>query len=404
MTATNNLAQIEAQLKEITAKHGQVLEIRQTVDAAEAARKSLETTIEGMATQIKGLEEARDHNKQFFAPGAMPFDPNTGKGFSMARFVKGVMSKDWTGSQYEYDVLKSCNLLPGSYQKAQGIQVDSTGGFALPENLVPGLIALLQTNTVFNAANIGVMEMPGVPGTMKFNRIGAGFTPGTQASEGGTLTDSTMTIQQIELAPKTLYTLVKCSNLMLANNEAGAEMWINAQISRDMAIARDRWVLRGTGSSGEPLGLLNDPDIGSESVADPLITYAEIEAIRLAVANANGIMGNKMAWAGSPTMLSNCRLAPSGLAGVDVVRLSRGEAANSPMIGYPVFESNNFTASTGADALVFGDWSRVIVANFSGLMIAASKDRYFDTDETGFRAIEYMDTHRLQPSAFAKSA
>ena len=401
MSATLNLEKIEQKLDALTEQHKAALEFRQAFDLAETERKSTEETIATLQEEITQLKEAKKHNEQFFAPGAKPFDPKTGKGFNLARAAMANSTKNWSNAQEEYDVLKECGLLAGMYQKAQGIQVDSTGGFAIPEDMVPGLIEKLQTNTIFNAQNIGIMEMPGVPGTMKFNRIDTATTPAPQASEGDTIAASTMTIKQISLEPKTIAALVKCSNPMLANNQAGANVWIQAQIARDMAILKDQYVLRGTGAAGQMLGILNDPDIGTSSVTDPVVTYDELEAIPLVVANANGIMGNKMAWAASPTMLSKTRFSVS--ATVDMVRMSHTAAADTALIGYPTYESNNFSAATGAGAIIFGAWDMFVLANFSGLMITSASGRYYEEDQTAFRAIQYMDGAALQPGAFCAS-
>ena len=403
MTATEALKTLTKGIEEIKGELVEMREFRATVESTTEERSAQESTIEDLSTRLKAMEEKQNElQEDFFAPGAKKFDPTTGKGFSIARAINAHVRGDWSNAPEEKDVLDQCKLF-SSQQKGQGMQVDSTGGFAVPENLVPELIQRLEANTVFNAANIGCFEMPAVPGTMKFNRIASGFTAAPQAAEGDQITESTMAIEQIELMPKTIAAYCTASNLLLANNTAGADAWIQMRLARDGALIHDQYVLRGTGNSGQPLGLLNDPDILTSGVSST-VTFDEVEGIRLAVANANGIMGTKMGWAAHPSMLSAIRLSASGVTNVDMARLAMSESATMPLIGYPVYESTQFSATTDADSIVFGAWDMLIIANFSGFMITKSDHAVFNQDECAFRLIKYMDTHRLQPSAFCKAS
>lgn len=409
MSATENIALITEGINEIRTELASAREERKTINADLDTLRALEAKIDGLEAKHDAYVAAKEANEEgFLAPGAKPYDPVTGKGFSLSRacnaFQMGAKNADeWAkaGAAEEYDILEQCKLFSWQ-QKDQGMMTDSTGGFAVPENLVPGLLELLQANTIFNAATIGCFEMPAVPGTMKFNRVATGYTPSAQAAEGDAYTESTMTIEQINLEPKVLSVYCEASRLLLANNVAGADAWITRQLAKDASITHDQWVLRGTGSNGQPLGLLNDPDIGTAAVS-ATADFDEIEDIRLAVATANGIMGTKMAWAMHPAMESQIRFAASGVTNVDMVRMSRTEGPNSPLIGHPVYLSTNFSATTDADSIVFGAWDELIIANFSGYMIESSDHYKFQNGLRAFALSKYMDTHRLQPGAFCKA-
>ena len=391
MSAIENIDKLTSA---VTAMEANFTKAQADLQAAAAEDKAAMTKrLDEITDTINKTNEAIRENEKFIVDGGEKFDPKTGKGFSMARCIQSIVRKDWRGAEYEQDIIKT-----------MGMQTDSGGGFLVPENLTPGLIDLLQRRTIFNAATIGITELPGVGGAMKFNRIASGVTISSIASEGTVIPASDLTIEQFSLEPKTCGVRVKVHNLMLENAPAAAEQWFTMQASRDMAIKSDLLVLRGSGASGEPLGLMNDPDIGSFTTTSGAVTYIQLVDALGDLMVAEAYFGN-IAWATHPTQRLEMLVAP-GATNVDVERRSLSAGPEQMVLGHPIHTSTAFSAATGADSGVFGAWDQAIIANFQGLEIRVSDvaDDAFSQDETHIRLIKRFDTHRVQPSAFTAFA
>jgi len=361
--------------------------------AATEDKAAIEKRLDEIVESIAAAAEAKRENEKFLVDGGDEFDPVTGKGFSMARCIQSIVTKDWSKAEYEQDIIKT-----------MGMQTDSGGGFLVPENLVPGLIEMLQRRTIFNGATLGLTELPGVGGAMHFNRVASGTTISSIASEGDAIPASDLSIEQFSLEPKTCGVRVKVHNLMLENAPAAAESWFTMQASRDMAIKSDLLVLRGSGSSGEPLGLMNDPDIGSFTTSSGAVTYVQLVDALGDLMVAEAYFGN-LGWAVHPTQRLEMMVAP-GATNVDVERRSLSAGPEQAVLGHKIETSTAFAAATGANSGVFGAWDQALIANFKGLEIRVSDvaDDAFSQDETHIRLIKRFDTHRVQPSAFTAFA
>jgi HK97 family phage major capsid protein len=391
MTATQNLELLLPKLEETIKNFDAARAEFQTT--SEADKIEITKTLDGIKADISEMQSTVKENEAYFAPGAEPFNPETGGGFSLARAVNAVRTKNWGKAEYEQDVIKT-----------MGMQTDAGGGFLVPENLAPGLIELLQARSIFNGAVLGVTELPGVGGAMKFNRVKTGVTVGMASSEGDTIAASDLAIEQFSLEPKTAAVRVKMSNLMLESAPAAAEMWFTTQAARDMAIKCDNLFLNGTGASGEPLGLLNDPDIGSFTTASGAITYLQLLDALGDLMAANAYFG-RLGWAVHPTQRLEMLAAP-GTTSVDVERRTLSAGVDQTTLGHPTEVSTAFAATTGANSGVFGAWDQSVIANFKGLEIRVSDEASdaFEKDETHVRLIKRFDTHRIQPSAFTAFA
>jgi HK97 family phage major capsid protein len=391
MSAQENLDKLAVAVKSIGEDIAVFKDEFQT--AAASDKNEIEKKLDEMNSTLAQFREAQTENEKYTQTGGKAFDPKTGEGFSMARAINAVKTKNWSNAEYEQDIIKT-----------MGMQTDAGGGFLVPETLTPGLIGLLQARTIFNSATIGVTEMPGVGGAMKFNRIGTPITVGTIKQEGDVIPASDLTIKQFSLEPKTAAVRVKIHNLMLENAPAAAEQWFTMQASRDMAIKCDSLFLLGDGSEGEPLGILNDPDIGSFTTTSGAVTYLQLVDALGDIMLADAYFGN-LNWATHPTQRLEMLVAP-GDTDVQVERHSLSAGPAGEVLGHPIHTTTTFGAATGANSGIFGAWDQSIIADFKGLEIRVSQeaDDAFGKDETHIRLIKRFDTHRVQPSAFTKFA
>lgn len=388
MTAIKNLELLAEQQATLAEEFAEFRSAYQT--ESEEGKSALADKLSAIEAKMAEVEKLIAENEEHIVPGAEAFDPATGKGFSLARACNALRVGHWQGAEYEQDVIRT-----------MGSQVDASGGFLVPENLAPGLIELLQARSVFTSAQ-GVTEMVG-NGIMPFNRIAAGVTPEAVAAESTEITASDLTIEQFTLTPKTIAARVKVANQLLEMSPGAAETYITMQAGKDLALLRDQYILRGTGSSGQPLGLLNDPDIGSFTV-DATPKWAQLLGAIEDIDVANAYVESCKWWM-HPTQRSKVAQA-TGDTNLDVERRSLTGGMPRELLGHEFYTTTQFSATSDAGSMVFGDPAMILVANFKGLEVRVSDvaDDAFKKDETHVRLIQRFDTHRIQPSAFTQSA
>ncbi len=143
--------------------------------------------------------------------------------------------------------------------------LDGAGGFLISPAVSGQIIDLARSASVMMAA--GAVTLP-IDGEVRVVRILTDPTVSWRP-EGASIVASDMTVGAATLRPRTVACLVPIS-IELAEDSPNAGTMIESVIRAAMAQAIDQAILRGSGSAEEPLGVLNNPDINSEtSVGTP---------------------------------------------------------------------------------------------------------------------------------------
>ncbi len=168
------------------------------------------------------------------------------------------------------------------------------------------------------------------------------------------------------LAPKHLGVITELSRNMLQQTSPDAEQLVRDDQAKVLAEGLDLAAIAGTGANNQPRGILNTPGIGSVSIGTNggALTYDAVADLIGAVDDANATGGNM-------AFLSNTK-----------VRRAVGkmkDTAGNPL-GLPTVFQNTpaaFTSTvpgslikgtgTNLSALIYGDWSDLIIAFWSEL-------------------------------------
>lgn len=215
--------------------------------------------------------------------------------------------------------------------------------------------ALRNSSSVMQA---GARMLGGLSGDVKIPRKSAASTAAWIATEGGDSTESEMTVGQVSLAPKTLGAFTDVTRQLLIQSSLDVEALIRDDLSRALAIAIDKAGLEGTGSNGQPTGILNTTGVNAVTnfaAANP--TFAEVVTLETAVAEDNALMGN----------LSY--IMPAGMYGA---LKTTEKATNTAQFvvepggtinGYRGIVSNQATSGN----LYFGNFDDLLIGMFGGL-------------------------------------
>ncbi|MGB8785916.1 MAG: phage major capsid protein [Terriglobales bacterium] len=229
---------------------------------------------------------------------------------------------------------------------------------------------------------------------MRLARLGATFLPGLrysaqfpientptvafwQTEDSNVDTSAADIVFGVALAsPRTLQATTSVSRQLLAQcaGNIGLETRLRMDMSRSHAEAFDAGAIAGTGSSGQPTGLLSNSSITVVPCGTNggVPTYANVCDLEAAVANANA--SDAIGFLSTPNIRKLLRKTFVNGTG------SRAVWDGNEMLGHPAMVSTNCpsTLSKGAangtlSAILAGVWSELILAEFGSLELVVDQ-------------------------------
>ena len=295
----------------------------------------------------------------------------------------------------------------------------TTGGNLVETELkADDFIESLRNNTLM--IGLGVGTLPGLVGDVAIPRRSGTSTGYWLANETTAITQSESTFDQISLTPKNYGVLSKYSRQTLLQATPGIEELVRRDLQATVNVGVDLAILNGSGSSGQPTGIMQTSGIGSvaggtNGAAITLENMINLEE-EVLVDNAGG---DNMAYVTNSKVLSALKqLRAAGSAAgngsflwnTDLSGIGRG-ATPGTVNGYRVGVTNqvpsNLTkgsTSGSCSAVVFGDYSQALVGfwgNGMELAVSDSDNTDFQKALTSVRAITTLDVAVRQASAFA---
>ncbi|MDN5936652.1 MAG: phage major capsid protein [Nitrosospira sp.] len=114
-------------------------------------------------------------------------------------------------------------------------------------------------------ARAGMLVETGLRGNLAVPKVSGKTTPSWVATESAQVAPSQPTLSQIAMTPKTLGNVVVFSRQL--GLQANADQFVGRELLRSIGTALDQAVLNGSGTSGQPLGILNTTGIQTQSGA-----------------------------------------------------------------------------------------------------------------------------------------
>jgi HK97 family phage major capsid protein len=262
----------------------------------------------------------------------------------------------------------------------------TAGGNLVDDVLLSGsFIELLRNRLAL--ANAGMTTLSGINGNISIPKQGSSATA-YWVGEGASPTESQQTIEQVNLSPKTCGAFVDYSRKLLLQSSIDVEAMVRDDLARVIALELDRVGLNGSGSSNQPLGIINTTGIGTQSLTS-FGTFEEYIGMETDVAAAN-------ADAGSLRYLVNA----SARGALKSTKKDAGSGefvfADNEINGYPVTVSNQL----GNNDALFGDFSMLIMAMWSGLDLTVDPYAGATAGTVRIIALQDVDFAVKQPGAF----
>ena len=317
--------------------------------------------------------------------------PDFTKAWRSGKLLQAIWAKEHGRSDIDTSILK-----------AMGESAGSTGGFMLYDQFLPEVQKLIiEDQIVRKYARTIPMAMetilvPRIVDTSHASTIHGGVN-GTFTAEAGDIssTGGDPTFGQVRLIAKKFDNLIKVSNELLMDSPISVVPLVETLMREGLGFFEDAAFFNGTGA-GSPIGVLKSP---------ALVSATRTTAGHIVYDDAVNIWSRmfpsshkRAVWVISPAAFADLAkfavVVGVGGSAVWVSNVAGSTAAEAPpmmLFGRPVLTSEKVpTLGTAGDIGLY-DFSYYLVGDRMQLTLTTSDQRYFETDQTAFKAVERLD-------------
>lgn len=248
---------------------------------------------------------------------------------------------------------------------------------------------------------LGVRYLNGLQGNLAVVK-GGGATAAWYSEEAQS-SKSKPTYARATMSPKRLQVIQGVTYDLLHQSSLAVDRLIMDDLTKAHASALDAAIFAGSGSSGQPTGVLAATGVNSVAIGTNggAITYENLVKMETEVAVDNALL-DSLAYVSNAKVQGKLKTIPQ-IAGYPVYLLNDGKVN-----GYPFFMTNaipsNLTKGTGSalSAAIFGAWSEILVGGWGGLQFILDPYTAKDKGVLEISAAAYHDILVRRPEAFCK--
>ena len=249
---------------------------------------------------------------------------------------------------------------------------------------------------------LGVRYLDGLQGQIAFVTGGA---DAAWVAEEAAASKQKPAYSKAVMSPKRLQVLQGVTYDLMHQSSKALDDLIMEDFVKAHAVALDAAIFTGSGSSGQPTGVLSAANVNSIAIdthGGPL-THALLVQMETEVGIDNGLLDDTLAYVSNAKVQGKLKTIPQ-IAGYPYYLMNDGKVN-----GYPFYMSNaipsNLTKgdSTGVcSAAIFGNWSEVLVGSWGGLQIIVDPYTAKANGVLEISAAAYHDILVRTPAAFCK--
>jgi HK97 family phage major capsid protein len=350
-------------------------------------------------------------------PTAVGMSDKETKRYSVFKAMRAAAENDWSEAGLELEASKTIEQrLGGNARKGkrsffvplevqerpaqlQGGQRDlsavtgSAGGFLVATNNV-SFIDVLRARSVSMA--MGATRMTGLVGNVTVPRQATAATAVWLANETTAATESDQTFSQMALTARNVAAYTEVSRQLMLQSDPSAEMLVMNDLAAVVALAVDNAAINGTGSAGQPLGIVNTGGIGS--VTGTTIAYAGILEFQTDVLAANALINMGAAGYVATPVVAGLLAGRSRFANTDTP-LWEGNLLGGRVGGFRGMSSTQIAAGR----MLFGDWSQLVIGEWGALEVEVNPYANFPAGISGIRAFYTVDVGVRYAASFSYS-
>lgn len=380
-----------------------------------AKREALAAEVESFTNELREaqVEEAAQRallNQRTLSPE----EKKELKRFSLSKFIREAAGKGLTGFEAE---------MSQEAEKEMREAGKSLAGFGIPTVLLG--VRTFDNNNITTAtegaefaaitewsyiealrnamlgARLGVRYIPGMQGNARIVK-GGGVTASWLAEEAAAskVKDSFSTV---DMTPHRLQILGGYTYDLLKQAALPVEQILWDELIRAHAQALDDAIFNGSGSSGQPLGILANTGIGSVAggTNGAAISWANVVALESTVGAANGLFG-RLAYV-TNSKVAGAMKSTAKETGYPSYIMEDGRANGFAVEVTNAIPSNltKGSASGICSAMIFGNFEEVLVPQWGGLDMIVDPYSSKAKGVVEVTAIAYHDVCVRRPACFA---
>jgi len=410
-----------ASITALGSRHGMDDLARQFVESG----RSVEEFRTAILDKLGAKQEPIDQSS-----GSVDLNAKEQREYSLVRAINAAITGNWSDAGLEREVSaeierKSGRATSGFYmphnlemRAPYAVGASSTGGALVATNLLASnFIEVLRNNALI--MNMGPSLLTGLVGNVSLPRQTAA-TATYWVTEASSLTEAEATFDTVTLSPKQIGARSQYSRLALAQTTPDIEQLVRNDLAKVMALGIDLAAINGSGSSGQPTGILNTSGIGSVAMGTNGAAFTDgasgstsgldqLISLESKLDIANALNGNLY-------YLTNAKV----IAKLKALKNAYGEylwtasdgvtTTGTPggVNGYGVMRSNQVPATltkgsgTALSALIFGNFSELLIGMWGALEILPNPyGSGYNAGSVDIRAMQTCDIAVKHAASFA---
>lgn len=400
--------------RDLAAKAEEVKGIKADAENAEALKKGIEE-LKALMRELEQAEAVEAAAQQVADRELDRRQRVAGRPFSLVRYIAGIVENNLSGLEKEVDdmgaqeyarlgLTKRGHVIPSAYLRAASGQnyTTSADGGILTEERERRYLDILKDKLV--VAGLGATVLTDLVGT--FTAISSSAVQAAWEGEADNNELKKVQYSKLTMTPHRSSVSVATTKDLLRQTSFDVEADLLSKITDAHADLLEKAAINGSGSDGEPTGILNTSGIGSVAMGTNggAIDWKHIVALETEVNSKNANRG-RMAY------LSNAKVNGA----LKVTEMSAGTArfllsneAPKTLNGYP-FDWTNLvpstltkgTAATKCSALIFGNFQDLYIGQWGGIDIVVDPYTGARNGEIIITLNAWNDVKVVEPKSFA---
>jgi HK97 family phage major capsid protein/HK97 family phage prohead protease len=348
------------------------------------------------------------------------------RAYSLGKMIRAQVTGDWRDAGLEREMHDEIVKRTGKEARGfyipdfafrSGVMTTAATGAVGTENVTDNFVPTVQRGDMFIEAlrakqvmaNLGVTYIGGLTNRIRMPKIATGAAAGF-VEEAGDVSDQSPTDAGVTLQPRTLGAKAAISRLLALESVPAIEQVVQDDLLRSIADKIEYYAIQGSGSSGQPTGILNDGNVGNVDISAgtdvAALTWADITDLVKTVEDANGVINQAaLGWLSNPKVKAKM---------ANTVKVSSTDSVmllNDPwnsIYGYRAEFTSNVPSNlnpgdggTDASALIFGDFSQLMVGLFGSPSVMVDPYSEGDSGNIIIRVMQEVDVALRNAASFA---
>ena len=379
----------------------------------EAQRKTLAGDVEKLTRELGDAQIEEAARKALANQRVLsPEEKNDVRSFSISKFLREAQHDSLTGIEAEMAKegeaeFKRTGINPGANSVFLPSFVRSYDYTNASESAY-GQAWIEQTQLSYDGKlrgamlgeKLGVKYLNGLQGNVG---IVTGGADASWVAEEGAASVAKPAYAKASLTPKRLQVLQGITYDLLHQSTKDVDRLIMDDMVKAHAAALDAAIFAGSGSSGQPTGVLNASGINTiytnDSSHAAAVTYAKLVQMETEVGEDNGLLDETLAYVVNAKIQGKLKTIPQ-IDGYPYYLMNDGKVN-----GYPCFMTNaiptaTFSGTSNCSSALFGPWSQVLVGGWGGLQFIVDPFTAKNKGVLEITAIAYHDVLVRHAAAF----